>query len=377
MNYTRTPCAAATLFLAVASAHGQTTRPTVPPPPGYAAAAHAAWAAVGNMADLPDPADRERVRPGLTKAFYTFLPLQQAYHQAKVRAGDIQDPPTPEGLARQAASTDVFYRVLLVTVGDDRARAVVDDQVGSADPQVALIGRCTLALSGLLIAPTPAGQLHALDRMDGLLKSAPADARGTGFTPVFNAVMDCLMVMTDPAADRAGSLFQSYAPPEVAQRYADQRFSVRYVGKPMALSGTTPEGVALDTADQYRGKVVLVDFWASWCGPCKAELPRVKALYAKYHAQGFEVLGVSNDVRRDALVSYLEANPLPWPSLFDPAAAAEQRWHPLTQRYKIKSIPQMFLIDRAGVLRTVRARSEMEMMIPKLLAEATPTAAAN
>ena len=353
----------------VAAAPPATTQPMVHPDPAYWTAMHAIYDSVGNMADLRDPAYRARVRPGLVKAFATYRPLEEAYHQRRVAAGLATDPTAPQAAARQAACADLFFRVLLLAVDDPDTHARVEAETTSPDPQVSLVGRCKVALADLLTAPTAAGQAQALARLDGLLKAAPADSRQGDFSKVFGALMDVSIVMADPVADRAAGVFDAYAPPAFAQGYAAERFAARYVGKPIVLAGRTVDGVDLSTAEQYKGKVVLVDFWASWCGPCKAELPRVKAMYAKYHDQGFEVLGISNDYRRDALVKYLAANPLPWPSLFSPEAAAEHKWHPLTRQYKIEGIPKMFLIDRAGVLRTVQARTEMETLVPRLLAE--------
>jgi thiol-disulfide isomerase/thioredoxin len=139
------------------------------------------------------------------------------------------------------------------------------------------------------------------------------------------------------------------------------------VGKPLVLEGRTPGGDAVSTA-RWKGKVVLVDFWATWCGPCVAELPRVKEAYAKYHDGGLEVLGVSCDFEAAALGEFLRKNPdMPWPQLFEPGEGGAP--HPLAERYGVRQIPTLFLIDRRGVLRSVTARDDLEDLVPKLLEE--------
>ena len=72
-----------------------------------------------------------------------------------------------------------------------------------------------------------------------------------------------------------------------------------------------PEGDTLSLSD-FRGKVLLVDFWASWCGPCRRENPHVKKLYEKYKDQGFEILGVSLDRTKSSWVAAIEKDGLPW-----------------------------------------------------------------
>ena len=83
----------------------------------------------------------------------------------------------------------------------------------------------------------------------------------------------------------------------------------------MEITGTLLDGEPVDW-ESYRGKVVLVDFWATWCGPCRAEIPNVLEMYEAYHDKGFDVLGVSLDATPEAAEKYVAENKLPWSSIF-------------------------------------------------------------
>lgn len=126
------------------------------------------------------------------------------------------------------------------------------------------------------------------------------------------------------------------------------------VGKPLELSGTKLDGAKFDIQD-LKGKVVLVDFWATWCGPCLAEYPNIKKAHEKYQAQGFEVVGVSIDEDREALETYVKEKNLPWITLHEKDAGGR---NPATNHYGILGIPAMFLVDREGKVVSIRARGE-------------------
>jgi len=127
-------------------------------------------------------------------------------------------------------------------------------------------------------------------------------------------------------------------------------------GHPMEISGTLLNGQPFD-AKSLAGKVVLVDFWATWCGPCVAELPNVLEQYEKYHKDGFEVVGVSLDQDREALAKFVDEQKLPWPILFEESKG--DGWqHPLATYYGISGIPTVILIGRDGNVITLNARGE-------------------
>jgi len=127
-------------------------------------------------------------------------------------------------------------------------------------------------------------------------------------------------------------------------------------GHPMEISGTLLNGKPFDQKT-LAGKVVLVDFWATWCGPCVAEIPNVLEQYEKYHKDGFEVVGISLDQEREALEKFVAEQKLPWPILFEePKGDGWQ--HPLATFYGISGIPTVVLIGRDGNVITLDARGE-------------------
>jgi thiol-disulfide isomerase/thioredoxin len=161
---------------------------------------------------------------------------------------------------------------------------------------------------------------------------------------------------------------------QAAEQIRGDRLRRDSLGKPVVLAGTKLEGGAF-TTKEWKGKVVLVDFWATWCPPCIAAMPKLKKLYIDYHAKGLEIVGVSSDAEVGQLKDFLNKNKdLAWPQLFDAKAAAENAdpegppLHPLARQWGVR-LPAMFLIDRKGVLRSVEAFRDYEEMIPKLIAE--------
>ncbi len=119
------------------------------------------------------------------------------------------------------------------------------------------------------------------------------------------------------------------------------------------LAGPTPDNSTY-SLKQMRGKVVLVDFWASWCGPCRRENPNVKALYSKYKDKGFEILGVSLDRDGEAWKAAIAADGLPWPHISD--LKGWQSDH--AALYSVTSIPQTILLDRDGKIIQRNLRGE-------------------
>lgn len=113
-----------------------------------------------------------------------------------------------------------------------------------------------------------------------------------------------------------------------------------------------------------RGKVVLVDFWASWCAPCRKELPNVKRCYEKYKNKGFEILGVSLDKERDAWIEAISKEGLTWPQVSDLKFWQSEA----VQVYAIQSIPYTLLIDKEGkIIATDLRGAELDKKLAEVL----------
>lgn len=116
----------------------------------------------------------------------------------------------------------------------------------------------------------------------------------------------------------------------------------------------------------YKGKVLLIDFWATWCPPCVKEIPNLKADYKELNGQGFEIIGISLDNDKSKLEAYLKENEIKWAISF-----SGKGWKDETAAlYGVNSIPSTWLVDKKGILRYVDLRGEaLKEAVMKLLKE--------
>jgi thiol-disulfide isomerase/thioredoxin len=133
--------------------------------------------------------------------------------------------------------------------------------------------------------------------------------------------------------------------------------------QPLDLKFTAVDGRTVDIS-KMRGKVVLVDFWATWCPPCRAEVPGVVAAYKKYHNKGFNVVGISLDQDKSALLRFTKENGMVWPQYFD-----GKGWdNEISSSFGINEIPAMWLVGKDGKVLTTNARDDLDGQIEKALA---------
>ena len=135
------------------------------------------------------------------------------------------------------------------------------------------------------------------------------------------------------------------------------------LGKPLEMKFTSLDGKEVDLS-KMKGKVVLIDFWATWCGPCVKEIPSVKKTYDELHSKGFEIIGISLDSDKGKLEDFIAKNGMPWPQFFD-----GKGWKTsLAKEHGISSIPAMWLVDKKGNLVDQNARADLEKKVEKYLA---------
>jgi thiol-disulfide isomerase/thioredoxin len=134
--------------------------------------------------------------------------------------------------------------------------------------------------------------------------------------------------------------------------------------KPLEMKFTAVDGREVDLA-KLRGKVVLIDFWATWCGPCVQELPNVIKAYKELNPKGFEIVGISLDSDKEKLQSFVKENDMAWPQFFDGKGWKNE----IATTYEIRSIPAMWLVDQKGMVVDTTARGGLEEKVAKLLKE--------
>jgi thiol-disulfide isomerase/thioredoxin len=295
--------------------------------------------------------------------------FRDAYTKAQARRGDLAwelflaDPnheKVPSLLLERWPSRMLDSASAEVTIGEiDRAMPVFKDKT---------LARTALFMKAVAVITKnhdhPRDSLPVVDRF---IREDPKDERCAMLLNGFASTVKEMALKTelmnrliaeypdDPAAAQAKSFL------ELAKK----------IGKPLSLAFDDAIKGSHVSIEGLKGKVVVLDFWATWCGPCVVEMPKMKELYAKFHDQGVEFIGVSLDKPKaegglDKLKEFVAKHEIRWPQYYQGNGWESE----FSSGLGINAIPRLLLIDAEGNLADIEARGRLDTLLPEYIAKA-------
>lgn len=314
---------------------------------------------IGVMPHNPNELRQEKVRLELAQK---ALPIMR-------RIRDYVASHKDSMLAQRSFEFTIYSLVL----AEPDLRATIAKQYGEHDRKAQLL--CSAA--DVIVAATSEQRRDAITRFAAALpcKAVEASLTTAPATALENTIMSCAVqcvaVAGDLSADEARLLAKHSDNKQVTQRLQDlataaERDPKNLLNQPLEISGKLASGQQVSTRS-LLGKVVLVEFWASWCGPCVKAMPELVALHQQHRERGLAIVGVNCDRKPADLAEFLKQHPeVDWQQLVPEAG---QKWNAIATSLGVDSIPRLFLIDRQGVLRSVDAKEHLKELLDRYLTE--------
>ena len=275
------------------------------------------------------------------------------------------DTHRPQAMFWKIETTDfpepVEQRISLLRQNELDARTIVENTALPQDLR-SQIQRTILTqwLDNPDLITTPGQAVGIEERIADLVQKNPAEPRALSF----QLARADLMLRFDH--EKGLALLQEWMKGQdqnLAEAAKARLLKAQMIGQPIDLQFTAVDGSFVDLK-ALRGKIVLVDFWASWCPDCIREMPAVRQTYQKYKDKGFAILGISLDKDEQALSNFVARKLIPWPQYFD-----GQGWgNEFAIKYGVRAIPERWLINQRGeVVSTDISAEQLEQRIEQLM----------
>ena len=183
----------------------------------------------------------------------------------------------------------------------------------------------------------------------------------TGYQILMDLSMDADLLKTH---DFGELMANSGGPPELTELGKGLLRQLNAVGRPLSIEFKAADGRAVNLTT-LSNKVVLVDFWATWCPGCVALSPEIKKLYEQFHAKGFDVVGINFDDDTNQVQRFINEEGVAWPQYVG-GRGPENKFG---REYAINAIPAVWLVDRKGIVRDIHGTTDLEAKVAKLMAE--------